>query len=418
MAAGRTQQAVVLLTCAASFCITYYLLEHLSGLSDAKARVQQWTTYHNQHTHAQDIHAQRTESAAGIAAAVAASMASSQVANAANDVGGSTDTLTVVSSTHSQSNPEPAKKDALLDQLDSSCHTEENAEYWGEFVVEWGSGNIKQTASECCEACRQTNTADRVPHKRCNVWVWCAGAEGCGSNKFGECWLKHANVLEPMAPQVHGRGPGVHWSSGVVVTAAQVEASRARVAAFESEHDARLHRPGAPRVYLDVSIKGQPIGRMEFVLFTQESPLAAENFRALCTGEKGIAPPGTEGEGKPYHFKGARFYRIIDRFIDQTGAPTGSIYGKAFDDDPGGLKLKHDRPGLLSMANIGPNTNGAHFSIVVAPAPHLDGHYTIFGELVSGMDVAYKINALAKGKPQNTAGIEEDAWITDSGQLA
>lgn len=115
--------------------------------------------------------------------------------------------------------------------------------------------------------------------------------------------------------------------------------------------------------------------------------------------------------------QGAFFYRIIDQFIDQSGAGTESVFGGHFADDPGGLALKHDRPGLLSMANTGPDTNGSHFSIVVAPAPHLDGHYTIFGELVTGWDVAERINQLARGKPDNTAGRDAGAKITDSGQI-
>jgi peptidyl-prolyl isomerase D len=134
-------------------------------------------------------------------------------------------------------------------------------------------------------------------------------------------------------------------------------------------------------------------------------------------GEKGIAPPGHEGEGKPYWFKGASFYRIINNFIDQVGAGTDSIYGGHFKDDPGGLALKHNRGGLLSMANIGPDTNDSHFSILIAPAPHLDGSYTIFGELVSGWDVAMRINNLASGQPENTAPQDAGAVIVDSGQI-
>lgn len=88
-----------------------------------------------------------------------------------------------------------------------------------------------------------------------------------------------------------------------------------------------------------------------------------------------------------------------------------------FDDDPAGLALKHDRFGLLSMANTGPNTNSAHFSILISPAPHLDGLYTIFGELVTGEHVAMAINAVSRGKPQNTAGPEEEVLIVDSGQV-
>jgi len=79
-------------------------------------------------------------------------------------------------------------------------------------------------------------------------------------------------------------------------------------------------------------------------------------------------------KGPPYILNGSYFYRIIDRFIDQTGVDNAqSIYGGQFKDDPGGLKLQHDRPYLISIANGGPNTNTAHFSITVAPAHHLDG---------------------------------------------
>lgn len=115
--------------------------------------------------------------------------------------------------------------------------------------------------------------------------------------------------------------------------------------------------------------------------------------------------------------QGASFYRIIDKFIDQTGTGTDSIYGGTFKDDVGGLALKHDRGGLLSMANNGPDDNQSDFSIVVAPAPHLNGKYVIFGELVSGWDVAMAVNALAEGKPDNTASFEVQAKITDSGQI-
>lgn len=103
-----------------------------------------------------------------------------------------------------------------------------------------------------------------------------------------------------------------------------------------------------------------------------------------------------------------KFYRIIDMFIDQAGshASGGSIWGGSFDDDPGGLKLKHSRAGLLSAANSGPDTNSGHFSIVVSPAPHLDTGYTIFGEVVSGMDVVMAINKLDKKRPGGSATVE------------
>ncbi len=99
-------------------------------------------------------------------------------------------------------------------------------------------------------------------------------------------------------------------------------------------------------ILLCALLSGLP--RLPKVLFNKEAPRAAENYRALCTGEKGVAPAGHEGEGNKYWLKGARFYRIIDRFIIQTGANTDSVFGGAFKDDPGGLQLKHEHKVLLT----------------------------------------------------------------------
>ena len=88
-----------------------------------------------------------------------------------------------------------------------------------------------------------------------------------------------------------------------------------------------------------------------------------------------------------------------------------------FVDDAGGLALQHDRKGLLSMANRGPNTNTAHFSILMGPAPHLNGNYAVFGEVVSGMDVVDAINAQAKGMPERTANASAGVRIADCGEL-
>ncbi|KAK9800751.1 hypothetical protein WJX73_006168 [Symbiochloris irregularis] len=214
---------------------------------------------------------------------------------------------------------------------------------------------------------------------------------------------------------------GSNWLSGAKYRLADIDAATARVAAVKAAEAQRLialrSNASMPLVFLDVAIQGRKVGRMEFVLFSHEAPRSAENFRALCTGEKGVVPAGREGAGKPYHFKDAFFYRIIDQFIDQSGANTESVFGGQFKDDEEGLKLKHDRRGLLSMANMGPDTNTSHFSILMAPAPHLDTHYTIFGELVSGWEVAEQINALSRGRPDNTATADAGAQIVNSGQV-
>ncbi|PNH02456.1 Peptidyl-prolyl cis-trans isomerase cyp5 [Tetrabaena socialis] len=231
-------------------------------------------------------------------------------------------------------------------------------------------------------------------------------------------------LLHSQAAQIVDAGqtrPGSHVTTPEF--RAVIESEKRRIA-WRNSHRMELGRlrqlfndKSLPLVYLDVAIKGVYAGRMEFVLFPKQSPRAAENFRLLCTGEAGMAPPGHEGAGQPYHFKGVHFYRIIENFIDQTGQVTDSPLGGLFLDDPDGLRLNHTHPGLLSMANIGPNTNGAHFSIIMGAPHHLDGHYTIFGEIVDGHHVAYEINALAHGEPNGEHSGSKDAQIIDSGQL-
>mmetsp|Transcript_1575 Transcript_1575/g.4229 ORF Transcript_1575/g.4229 Transcript_1575/m.4229 type:complete len:214 (-) Transcript_1575:343-984(-) len=198
--------------------------------------------------------------------------------------------------------------------------------------------------------------------------------------------------------------------SGVLATRAQRAAQEASIHEARTSQAVRLQAlrddEGLPMVWMEVAIDGEPAGRIEAVLFARESPFAAENYRQFFSGEK----------GPQFHYKGAYFYRIIDRFIDQTGIHTSSsIYGSPFKDDAGGLELKHDRPYLLSIANSGPNTNTNHFSVLVAPAPHLNGHYVVFGECVSGFDVIEKVNLLARGQPGNEAHGQR-AQIVDCGQ--
>lgn len=108
------------------------------------------------------------------------------------------------------------------------------------------------------------------------------------------------------------------------------------------------------RLFFDITIGGQPAGRITFEVYNDIVPKTAENFRALCTGEKGIGKAG-----KPLHFKGSGFHRVIKQFMIQGGDFTAgngtggeSIYGAKFADE--NFELKHDRPFLLSMANAGP----------------------------------------------------------------
>ncbi|KAB5578401.1 cyclophilin-like domain-containing protein [Coniochaeta sp. 2T2.1] len=140
----------------------------------------------------------------------------------------------------------------------------------------------------------------------------------------------------------------------------------------------------------------EPLGRITFELFKDVVPKTAENFRQFCTGEY-------KSQGRPQGYKGSKFHRIIPSFMLQGGDflhgdGTGStcIYGtKAFADE--NFTLKHDRPGLLSMANAGPNTNGSQFFMTTVPTPFLDGKHVVFGQVVDGMDVVRKMEATKTG---------------------
>lgn len=158
-----------------------------------------------------------------------------------------------------------------------------------------------------------------------------------------------------------------------------------------------------PKVALDVTIDGKPAGTLTLELFADVVPKTAENFLALCTGEK-----GTGKSGKPLSYAGSPFHRIIPGFMIQggdftRGNGTGgeSIYGEKFADE--NFKLRHTGPGILSMANAGPNTNGSQFFITVAATPWLDGKHVVFGKVVDGMDVLKKMEeqGTQSGRPRS-----------------
>ena len=142
------------------------------------------------------------------------------------------------------------------------------------------------------------------------------------------------------------------------------------------------------KVFFDITIGGAAIGRIEITLDTENHPKTAENFRALCTGEKGQGK-----QGRPLHYKGCKFHRVIAGFMAQggdftVGNGTGgeSIYGSKFEDENINVG-KHTKRGILSMANAGPNTNGSQFFLCFVATPHLDGRHCVFGEVTDGLTV-------------------------------
>jgi|EP00945_MAST-04E_sp_MAST-4E-sp1_P002861 peptidylprolyl isomerase len=169
-----------------------------------------------------------------------------------------------------------------------------------------------------------------------------------------------------------------------------------------------------PRVFFDVKMGEEALGRIEMELYPNVVPKTAENFRQLCTGEAGMGK-----KGKPLHYKGSTFHRIISNFMCQGGDFTNgngtggeSIYGEKFADE--NFTLTHDTKGLLSMANSGPNTNGSQFFITTTETPHLDGKHVVFGKVVKGYDVVDKMENCKRGSGDKPA---EDVIIEDCGEL-
>lgn len=169
-----------------------------------------------------------------------------------------------------------------------------------------------------------------------------------------------------------------------------------------------------PHVFFDVKQGDEDLGKIVMQLYRDITPKTAENFRALCTGEKGDG-----SKGKPLHYKGCSFHRVIKDFMIQGGDFTNgdgtggeSIYGEKFPDE--NFKIKHTGHGLLSMANAGPNTNGSQFFITSRDTPHLDDKHVVFGHVVEGMDIVRKMEETETGASDKP---KIDIVVADCGEI-
>jgi peptidylprolyl isomerase len=218
-------------------------------------------------------------------------------------------------------------------------------------------------------------------------------------------------MFKPAFWLVLGLIPALSGFADTKAAAARPTPVAAQAAAPKQEVDKTMTYTN--KVYFDVEIDGQNAGRIVFGLYGNVAPKTVENFRALCTGEKGMGK-----SGKALTYKGSPFHRVIPNFMLQGGDFTHgngiggeSIYGPKFADE--NFTLKHSKPGMLSMANAGPNTNGSQFFVTTVATPWLDNHHVVFGEVIEGMDIVKKIEAVGSQSGKTAKVVK----IADSGEL-
>ena len=210
-----------------------------------------------------------------------------------------------------------------------------------------------------------------------------------------------------------GPEDGGEAARALVVTLLKLSPAEQWENLFEEELPGEADLSVTAKTFFDVSVGGEFAGRVVFGLYGRQTPRTCENFRCLCTGEAG------EGDsGKALHYEGCAFHRVIPGFMCQGGDITrgdgtggDSIFGERFEDED--FAARHDRGGLLSMANAGPDTNGSQFFITTAPTPHLDGAHVVFGEVLEGLDVVQRMEACGSASGE----LSEKVVIEKCGEL-